>query len=77
MATSPRVDLSEFDPKRTDRAKIVDGVAVPCRICEAVFARIRPTWRYCAKCEKGFCEGEHGNFAIGGRGSCIQCGKHA
>ena len=77
MAASERADLSEFNSKRTDKTKIGDGLAVPCRICEAVFARIRLTWRYCATCEKGFCEGEHGNFAIGGGGSCIKCGKHA
>lgn len=77
MGNAYPVDISAFDEEHTDRKKIEDGAAVPCRICEAVFRRIRLTWRYCASCEQGFCEGEHGTFARGGRGSCVQCGPHA
>jgi hypothetical protein len=72
-----QVDLSDYNDADTDEAKIARSVGVPCRICESVFRRVRITWRYCAWCHKGFCEGEHGTFAIGGRGSCIQCGRHA
>ncbi len=75
MAEEQKIDFSKFDESNTDKAKIGDGYAVPCRICEAAFSRIRLTWRYCAKCGQGFCEGEHGNFAIGGRGMCIICGR--
>ena len=77
MSISRAADLTSYDPQNTDEAKIGNGAAVPCRICEGVFRRVRLTWRYCAWCHKAFCEGEHGSFAIGGRGSCIQCGKHA
>jgi hypothetical protein len=69
------IDISPYSPDYTDEAKIKDGIAVPCRICEDAFRRVRLTWRYCASCHKGFCEGEHGNFARGGRGSCIICGS--
>jgi hypothetical protein len=70
------IDMSEymFDGKN-DEEKIKDGYAVPCRICADAFSRIRLTWRYCATCHKGFCEGEHGNFARGGRGCCVICGS--
>lgn len=74
------VDLSDFDPQETDEAKILrqpNSTGVPYRICEKVFRRVRVTWRYCASCHKGFCEGEHGSFAIGGRGTCVQYGTHA
>ena len=74
MAEEYQVYLGEYDENDTDENKIKKGFAVPCRICEDAFRRIRLTWRYCAHCHKGFCEGEHGNFAIGGRGSCIICG---
>ena len=72
MADPYAVDLSDYDPTNTDRAKIEDGIGVPCRICCAAFRRIRITWRYCAECNRAFCEGEHGNFARGGRGTCVQ-----
>ena len=77
MTEQNRVNFDEYSAEYTDRQKIEDGFAVPCRICESAFGRVRLTWRYCAECNKGFCEGEHGNFARGGRGSCIQCGPHA
>ncbi len=77
MSEKYKVDLSAYDSKHNDRQKIEEGSAVPCRICENVFRRIRLTWRYCADCNQGFCEGEHGTFARGGRGSCVQCGPHA
>ena len=71
------VDLSDYDPNDTDASKISRDMGVPSRIREKVFRRVRVPWRYCASCHKGFCEGEHGSFAIGGRGTCVQCGTHA
>jgi hypothetical protein len=44
-----------------------------CRLCYDGFRRLRQTLRYCAHCENGFCEGEHGNFAFG-HGVCVICG---
>jgi hypothetical protein len=46
---------------------------VNCWICEDVFRRRRETRRYCHRCDRGFCEGEHGNFAFG-KGTCVICG---
>lgn len=66
-------DYGPFDSNNTDRAKITNGQAVPCRICEVAFRRLRLTFRYCAHCERGFCEGEHGNFSQT-RGVCVRCG---
>ena len=77
MAEPYSVDLSNYDSSHTDREKIENGTGVPCRICDSVFRRIRITWRYCAECNRGFCEGEHGSFARGGRGTCVQCGPHS
>ena len=71
------IDLSPFDPKNTDLQKIKAGVWVPCRICENAFRRLRLTWRYCATCETGACDGEHMNFSDNGRGRCVQCGPKA
>jgi hypothetical protein len=48
---------------------------MPCRICERVFRRTRQASHYCACCEQAFCE-EHGGVAVGGRGSCVECGGH-
>jgi hypothetical protein len=77
MAQPYIVDLSAYDDDNNDELKIAEGIGVPCRICDSVFRRIRVTWRYCAACHHGFCEGEHGSFARGGRGTCVQCGPHA
>lgn len=71
-----RQDLGPFDANHTDTEKILSGIAVPCRICENVFRRLRLTLRNCALCDKGFCEGEHGTFATRGRATCVQCGLH-
>jgi hypothetical protein len=71
------VDLSPYDKDNTDRAKIEAGKAVPCRLCENAFRRLRLTLRYCAQCGVGFCEGEHGNFSTQTRARCVQCGPHA
>jgi len=76
MASTWKIDCSDFDPKKTDEDKINDGEGVPCRICEQVFRRLRITWRYCATCHQGFCEGEHGTFAGLGRGSCLFHGPY-
>lgn len=46
------------------------GEWVNCWICEEVFRRRRETRRYCHRCNRGFCEGEHGNFAFG-KGTCV------
>lgn len=46
---------------------------VECAICRDAFRRQRMTKRYCHKCDKGFCEGEHGNFSRG-VGTCVICG---
>lgn len=48
---------------------------VNCWICEKAFARKRETARYCNRCDRGYCEGEHGNFAYG-KGTCVICGQH-
>lgn len=57
----------------TDRERIEAGEWVPCRICEAVFRRKKETARFCARCDNGACEGEHGSFAYN-RFTCIICG---
>ena len=59
----------------TDKGRILAGEWVPCRLCEMMFRRKRETARYCAVCENGFCEGEHGSFAYS-HGRCIVCGAH-
>jgi hypothetical protein len=71
-------ELGPFDPNYTDRQKIEDRKAVPCRICENAFRRLRLTLRYCNNpdCNRGYCEGEHGTFA-GKISRCVQCGPHA
>ena len=58
-----------------DKAMILAGEWVPCRICEAAFGRLRQTARYCFTCENAYCEGEHGNFAYT-QGRCVVCGSH-
>lgn len=58
---------------QTARQIIEAGDWANCWICEEVFARKRETRRYCSKCDRGFCEGEHGNFSRG-TGHCIICG---
>jgi hypothetical protein len=68
--------LGPYDRDRTDQAKIIDHAAVPCRICEAVFQRLRLTMRSCDSCGMGFCEGEHGNSAGGAHGVCVRCNEH-
>jgi hypothetical protein len=52
---------------------IEKGEWVDCWICDEVFRRRRQTARYCYTCNRGFCEGEHGNFSHG-VGKCIACG---
>jgi hypothetical protein len=72
-------DLTEWSKeeqrRRSDRLKIEeDRRAVPCRICEVAFRRLRLTIQYCSRCGCGFCQGEHGNFAGRGGGMCVRCG---
>ena len=58
---SDQQDLGDFDENHDDRAKILDDhKAVPCRICEHVFGRLRLTWIFCIDCNQGICDGEHG-----------------
>ena len=70
-------DYGSFDTDNNDEKKIKNEVAVPCRICENAFRRLRLTLRYCMDCKRGFCEGEHGNFSPKNRARCVQCGPHA
>lgn len=58
---------------KTARQVIEEGGWADCWICSEVFRRRRETRRYCQTCERGFCEGEHGNFSRG-FGQCIICG---
>ena len=69
-------DYGPYDETNTDRMKIENHTPVPCRLCENAFRRLTLTMRYCSECNRGFCEGEHGNFSAGGRGRCVQCGPH-
>ncbi len=59
--------------ERTAKELIEQGEWADCWICYEVFRRRRQTLRYCHNCERGFCEGEHGNFSRG-VGTCIVCG---
>ena len=59
--------------QKTAKELIESNQWADCWICEQVFSRRRQTFRYCIKCERGFCEGEHGNFSRG-VGMCIICG---
>jgi hypothetical protein len=59
--------------KKSDKELIENGQWADCWICKAVFSRRRETLRYCNKCARGFCEGEHGNFSRG-IGTCVICG---
>lgn len=68
---SPKADFSDWNPRRTDKAKIERDIFIPCRICEELFRRIRLTKRYCQECRKGYCEGEHG--ILRNRGLCLVC----
>jgi len=61
--------------ERTAKQLIEGGKWADCWICADVFRRRRQTRRYCNQCERGFCEGEHGNFAYK-IGKCIICGVH-
>jgi hypothetical protein len=78
MSRWANADLTEYNSEdtRSDQERIeTDHHAVPCRICESAFRRLRLTLQYCNKCGWGFCQGEHGNFAFGG-GTCVRCGPH-
>lgn len=68
------VDWSQYNEKANDEKKItVQDKWVPCRICEDVYRRVRLTARYCNKCKKAFCEGEHGTFSSRVAGECLIC----
>ncbi len=66
-------DQSHFSDAESDKVKIGAAAWVPCRVCWEVFMRLRLTARYCASCERAFCEGEHGNFTGGRGGVCVRC----
>jgi hypothetical protein len=66
-------DLSPFSESRDDHKKIDGGKAVPCRICEDASRRLRLTYRYCSKRNKGACEGEHLTFVTNGRNVTARC----
>jgi hypothetical protein len=68
-------DLAPFSAGADDdKAKIMEhGRAVPCRVCETIFGRLRLTVRYCNMCHRGFCEGEHGAFVLRGGAVCVRC----
>jgi hypothetical protein len=57
----------------TDKQLIEADEWADCWVCSSAFRRRRQTLRYCAKCERGFCEGEHGTFARG-HALCLICG---
>ena len=59
--------------KPSAKSIIEGGEWADCWICSEVFARRRQTLRYCHKCERGFCEGEHGSFSRN-VGTCVICG---
>jgi hypothetical protein len=69
-------DTGPYNRRNTDKQKIKNKIAVPCRLCENAFLRLRLTFRYCDICKHGFCEGEHGNFALQRIARCVQCGPH-
>jgi hypothetical protein len=78
MLGDPKMDIGFFDKNDNDQANIDRGIWVPCRICQNAFRRLRMTARYCDTCKRGFCEGEHGNFAAkSGKGRCTSCGDKA
>ena len=59
---------------KTDKEKIKAGKWVNCYLCESIFKRKRETKRYCVRCERGCCEGEHATFAQRPTCTCIVCG---
>jgi hypothetical protein len=59
--------------EKSAKQLIEEGEWADCWICLEVFRRRRQTLRYCHNCERGFCEGEHGNFSRG-VGTCVICG---
>lgn len=68
------IDALRMDEKTAK--EIIEGEGwATCWICEKVFRRRLETKRYCAKCDRGFCDGQHGSFAYG-RGTCVVCGTH-
>lgn len=69
MATS----AAQATPIPTAKQLIEAGEWADCWICTEVFRRRRQTKRYCQKCERGFCEGEHGNFSHT-VARCVACG---
>jgi len=67
-------DLTEYGKTGADdKTKIGQSIWVPCRICWAFFGRARLTDRYCGRCGRACCEGEHGSFVPDGPVICIRC----
>lgn len=65
-------DMRPWNDGGSDQEKIENDTWVPCRICERIFHRVTLTDRYCGDCGNGFCEGNHGTFALG-RGKGVRC----
>lgn len=59
-------------PAKTSQDIIEQGERADCWICADIFRRRTQTRRYCAKCQRGFCEGWHGSLSRG-YGTCIIC----
>ena len=69
-----QIDAGPFDASRKDDAKINDGFAVPCRLCQDAFHRVRLTQTYCFHCKKGICD-EHGRWTGRNNPMCVVCGS--
>ena len=56
---------------------IDDGRWAECWICYKIFGRQRKTNQYCHRCQRGFCNGEHGSWqgVQNGKGYplCVVC----
>lgn len=55
----------------TARQSSESGEWSDCYVCREFFGRKRVTSRFCSKCDRGYCEGEHGSTSDGGL--CIIC----
>lgn len=74
--------FEKYDADYNDELKIYrDQFLVPCRLCWAMFQRVRLTFAYCRECKLAFCTESHGKFPTfvdqdktgGVRGVCVLC----
>lgn len=74
----PQADQASTGGRAAETGQdIIDqGDWADCWICEDVFRRRTQTKRYCATCQRAFCEGWHGSLARG-YGICIICLQQA